>query len=481
LALDAQISALAREFEERRREGLAISHGALYRMERYKALKAQIQQQVRRFENEYAEPSIVRWQAEAGAMGIQSAYEALQSSAPEVTGTFYRLPAEAVEGMVGLAGDGSPLFAVLKDRALTPTSVDGLVNALVRGTALGWNPNKTAQAMKDGLAGGLDKAITIARTEQMRVYRHAIVEQYRASGVVTQYKRLSARDSRTCMACLVSDGEVFPLDKELSDHPRGRCTAVPCIQGLPDVKWETGREWFLRQPESVQRRMMGEEYYESWKRGDFALGALRSTVHSDVWGDSPRVTPLSKLRRGVEPESVVVIDPVAARDAALSREEARIVTRTTERAVVVDEDGKVVFAKTGARDYVRFSDAEMAKLRGAYVTHNHPSGNSFSLDDVKLLLQEGLRELRAVGEQQGTRYRYVMRPQGNIDPGRFAHLVNTIERALIAEFSGKINVGIMTPGEANRLHHHELWSRVDAQLRRDSGGAATLGYRREEW
>lgn len=291
-SLEMRIQSLLDEIQLLRETGHEPSRGQLLRMDRYQSLLRQVREELAGYEA-WATRQIAAEQRELARMGIENAQAAIRASGVRVA--FNRLSVSAVEYMVGLAGDGSPLFSVLKKRALWPEAVDGLTSALIKGVALGWNPRKTASRMADGLAQGLNKALLIARTEQLRAYRHASVEQYRASGVVSKMKRLATKDGRTCMACLMSDGELLELGEELSDHPGGRCTSVPVVIGMPEVRWQTGREWFECQSPERQREMMGPQYYEAWRAGLFDLGQLRTTVHSDVWGDSPRVRPLSEL------------------------------------------------------------------------------------------------------------------------------------------------------------------------------------------
>jgi SPP1 gp7 family putative phage head morphogenesis protein len=290
--LEESILLLAQELADLHATGMPATQGAVMRLERYQRLLAQVLDEIARY-TAYAERLVTTGQREMAALGLDAAHAAIRASG--VRGGFNVLPVSAVEAMVGLAGDGSPLFDVLRKRALSPDAVEGLTQALVRGTALGWNPRKTARAMRSGLAEGLQKALVIARSEQLRVYRHATVEGYRQSGVVSGFRRLATKDARTCMACLVSDGEVFRLEQEMDDHPCGRCTAVPIIIGMPPVQWQTGAEWFGGLAESTQRRMLGDRRYELWREGRFGLEQLRRTAHSDVWGDSPRVATVAEL------------------------------------------------------------------------------------------------------------------------------------------------------------------------------------------
>lgn len=290
--LEAQIAALAQEAT-----AVNATRGQIMRMERYQALLAQTREQIAYYEG-YAEQTITQKQIEWGRLGLDEAATAIQESYWDagLNVSFNRLPTEAVERMVGLAGDGSPLFDVLQKRALYPDAVQGLTDALVQGVARGWNPKKTASRMADGLAEGLDKALTIARTEQLRVYRVSSQDQYRASGVVTGYRRLSAHDDRVCAGCLAEDGQECELDLDFEAHPNCRCTTVPIVEGVEPPEWTAGGDWFAEQDEETQREILGPGRYELWQNGQVSdFRAFATHLYDETWGGAVVPTPLSAL------------------------------------------------------------------------------------------------------------------------------------------------------------------------------------------
>jgi len=292
--LTGLIDALAAEMVQRRADGASVSITAIRRLDSYHELRDQVVAQVTRYQRTYAEGLIIAEQERMLQMGIEHAVTTIRVAG--ISSAFGVIPVDAVEFMAGMAGDGSPLFAVLKGRALAPESVQGLTDALVRGTALGWNPRKTALAMRDGLAGGLQKALVIARSETLRAYRLANVAEYRESGVVTGFRRMAAKDGRTCLACLIQDGTIYTLESEMEDHPVGRCTACPIVKGFEMPQWQTGREWLQQQDPEAQRVIMGDARYQLWRDGQVPLERMAYTAHSDTWGDSPAVVPLARLQ-----------------------------------------------------------------------------------------------------------------------------------------------------------------------------------------
>jgi len=294
LAFD--IAALADEIARLQAAGEIITEARLYSMARYQSLLAQIRVEVQGYERRATE-IIIRGQERMARAGLRDA-QGLITAGYHTFGmraSFMRLPVRAVEYLVGITADGAPLFGVLQQRALTPAAVEGLTNTLIDAVTRGWNPRKTAQVMRDGLTQGLQKALVIARDQQLRAYRAASDQQYRESGVVSGKRRVAAKDGRTCLACLAMDGEYIPVGMEMYDHPCGRCTALPIIEGLPPLTWQQGPEWFETLSAERQQAMMGPGRYEAWRDGAFQFRELATPTYDPTWGRGLAVTPLSRL------------------------------------------------------------------------------------------------------------------------------------------------------------------------------------------
>ena len=88
-----------------------------------------------------------------------------------------------------------------------------------------------------------------------------------------------------------------------------------------------------------------------------------------------------------------------------------------EHCIAVDTKGNIVLEKSGARNYVKFTPEEFNQMNvdNMLFTHNHPSGSSFSGDDLNMLgaYKRGT-EIRAVG----TKYEYSAKI---IDSTKFPH------------------------------------------------------------
>lgn len=291
-SLQSEMLALAQQIAEEKAKGSVITEQLLARMSRYKILNAQLKQQILNYAKTQAAKDIAAEQLAYALQGVDSATAAIKAQYAFGI-TFNTLAVEQLTDLSGLLADGSPLYKLLKEAY--PDALDGIVKALLEGTARGLGVNQIAKDMAQRMGLGLERITLIARTEQMRAWRTSTARQYRESGVVLYSKRLCAKSPRTCMACLAADGEIIPLDEVLSDHPRGRCTTVPVVKNAKEIVWESGIEWFNKQSVSVQKEMLGPGMYDLWQRKQFNLKDLGGVTINKIWGNSPRVKTLQEM------------------------------------------------------------------------------------------------------------------------------------------------------------------------------------------
>jgi hypothetical protein len=143
-----------------------------------------------------------------------------------------------------------------------------------------------------------------------------------------------------------------------------------------------------------------------------------------------------------------------------------------ESLYAFDVDGAVAFSKVGGRHEIDLSLLEIARLQNTVLTHNHPSGQSLSLDDVRVAMVGDLAEVRAVTAT----WRFIVRrPDRGWDFQMFRQQLEPayrrFEEQVLRELLLAINDGRMTEGEAQVSHRHEVWIRVGREL--------GLQYRRE--
>ena len=79
--------------------------------------------------------------------------------------------------------------------------------------------------------------------------------------------------------------------------------------------------------------------------------------------------------------------------------EKKIYNDKVETAVLLDSRGNTIFTESsGETNVVRFTTEQLAKIKGANLTHNHPSNSTFSGTDISLLTYRELKSIRATGE-----------------------------------------------------------------------------------
>jgi SPP1 gp7 family putative phage head morphogenesis protein len=149
--------------------------------------------------------------------------------------------------------DAKPFYLAPERRMLelaqqnTLSEIKGLTNdvskrlsrTLVEGYSKGEPMNKLIKRVQDATDFSRNRAITIARTETLRVGNQAAVERFKSYGV-EEVEFVAAEDDRTCEECAILHGNVYELGKEpgLPIHPNCRCTYVAYYKTD-----ERGDEW----------------------------------------------------------------------------------------------------------------------------------------------------------------------------------------------------------------------------------------------
>lgn len=125
-------------------------------------------------------------------------------------------------------------------------------------------------------------------------------------------------------------------------------------------------------------------------------------------------------------------------DEAIERrrlDEAAIAGHKSEYAILYDERGNKLFKKHGGQHEVIYTDDEWALMKNGVSTHNHPLGATFSPDDICVLKESGLKEIRAVGKD-GV---FVLKqpdiwPDELSSPDKIFSAYDTIQKELEPEF-----------------------------------------------
>lgn len=285
-SLQRELDAVVGRMREAHANGETITPYWLRREQRYKALLDQAERQLQFYASGTRQLVENRQIAEL-RHGIAEGTAMVETVS--IGATFDRLPVSALENMVGVLRNESPLAQLLA-RDFAREGAEHIGRKLVEGVALGWNPRRIAALMRGNLKNEGNplelprtRALMISRTESLRAYRMASLQTYAASGVVVGWRRLCAKSKRTCLSCLSRDGEFHKLTDVFEEHPSGRCTPVPALETTPPPR-QTGAEWFEAQSDATKREMMSTSAFELYKSGKIALRDFEGRRTSRKWG-----------------------------------------------------------------------------------------------------------------------------------------------------------------------------------------------------
>lgn len=292
-----RLDAIAAEMADAKKSGRTIRPSWLIEEHRLEKLANDIEASFGSF-IDFSERRITEEQMRAALQGRDDAADIIRASLPTSGGFTPAFPTVPFEEMVGRLSSGATLGEHLA--SIVPrTAIDGVRAALIQGIALGQNPRKVARAMRD--AGGLPlaRALTIARTEVLGVYRESTRRTYAAnSDVLTGWQWHSALDKRTCPVCWSMHGTMHKPDESLDSHPSCRCAMLPVTKpwsqlgfaGVPEtrVTLEKGADIFARQSDALKRAVLGPGKFKAYQEGKLSLSDLVVRTRSKVWGKGRR-------------------------------------------------------------------------------------------------------------------------------------------------------------------------------------------------
>lgn len=202
-----------------------------------------------------------------------------------------------------------------RTKPLSADAEDAVRRELIRAVAVGENPRVTARRMvrssEKGFNGGLNRALTISRTEILSAHREAAqVQQDQNAEVLQGWVWLCHLGPRTCASCLAKSGSLHPLSEPGPfDHPNGRCSRCPKTKSWADLGFDVtepedavpdAEAWFHAQPVEVQLSIMGRERLELLMSGAIGWADLAQKRANPGSRDSWQMTPVKTLRALVQ-------------------------------------------------------------------------------------------------------------------------------------------------------------------------------------
>lgn len=254
-----------------------------------------------------------------------------------------------------------------------------------------------------------NNAMRIARTEAHRIQTKAAMDaQWKAKGrgadVVKQWD--STLDGRTRDSHRQVDGEIRELDEKFSNgllypgDPSGpasevvncRCALLQRAKwALDDSELNTLKE--RAEYFGLDKTKNFDEYKEKYLQ---ASERVRKDVQkiNDIEGlgnGNKTAYNSAKLEETTDKWSKEAKEELLLDERSLS-------VRKKETACVYRGDGKFLFQKRGEVSEVQFGIRDLFRLKGTVITHNHPTGGSFSDSDIYFLFFSKAAEIRVSTE-----------------------------------------------------------------------------------
>lgn len=275
-------------------EPVAVEY--LYSQQRYRTMMAEARRAISQY-NRAVQQVITGAEADAAEIGAANGQQLISITEPTAP-AWTRVNKREARIMSGMLSEPSPLSELLNKS--WPETRDRIDQQLMIGISTGQGSNWIAQRMMEAAEIPEQRALLIARTEVNRAYRQANVEAMRSTRVTRGFRRMCYKPT-ACLACLMLDGEFYPVDSDPCDHPNGKCSFVPVTphyDPLDDPEWQTGREWLEEQDEETQRRILGPARFDLWKQQGVDPRNMVYIKPNDVWGGSPAVRTLEELGFG---------------------------------------------------------------------------------------------------------------------------------------------------------------------------------------
>lgn len=292
-------------------------------------------------------------------------------------------------------------------------------------------------------------ADTLSRTHMKSAYSYGHQQKYIESGR-EGWVYLCVSDERSRPHHVALHGRVFIFGTDESDM---------ALEVMQDYNCRCRQKaWF-----NDQKLDTDPTVYEK-QRKEWAKKALDELPESKKDGD---VAKFLQNVIGEEPEldlSQIIYD-----------KEYSIRNRATEKCYLFDEKEGAIFSKVGKKDHIGFTKEELKLFPGRILTHNHPSGSSFSPGDLMSSGNSGLKEIRAIG----TEYRYSMKPPEGHETFT-PKMVNDVQRdfeteriRLYPKYYAKVINNELSEVQAWKEHSHEIWNSI--------ASARGFRYVRESW
>ena len=146
--------------------------------------------------------------------------------------------------------------------------------------------------------------------------------------------------------------------------------------------------------------------------------------------------------------------------AACDEIQALFINQPVEHGALVAADGRLIVEAKGGKQTVKFLTQDLGRVTNGGFFHNHPSGSSFSIDDLKIARDYNPAFLSVFGTNpKGGEFRYTMhRPKKGWPSSReiSKYYARAVEKAKDALYD-KVSEGELSLSDFDQnLAHYEM-------------------------
>jgi len=320
-------------------------------------------------------------------------------------------------------------------------------------------------------------AEAMVRTIVNHVSNGAVQKTYAQNGnIVKGWTFLATLDNQTTITCASLSGTEWPVGQGPIPplHVNCRSFALPILKSFRELGVDieempastrsskdgqvrsdiSFNDWLHGQPAKVQKDILG-----ATRQKLFIEGKLPLERFTDSKGVVYTLDELKKKNEGTFKDvfGAQNSDPLRVGKSLaenLKAAEDDIRNLPYEKARVFDSDGNLILKKTGEKSHVAFTPDEMASFKDAILTHNHPSGSSFSSADLVFARHTDMLEIRAVS----TKYDYSIKRDSasgwaGKSPLSAESLYAKAREQIKTEYNALNAEGKLTQLQINDFHH----------------------------
>ena len=274
---------------------------------------------------------------------------------------------------------------------------------------------KTSRRLSERFGESMNNSVRLIRTETTYSCNQAELASYEELDI-DRYKYVATLDSRTSPICQNLDGKIFETKDAKAGtnlpamHPNCRSTTIAYFEdGMPDIRIAKDKDG---KNIKVPASMTYDEWYDKYIKPTEGEKSPQKPSSPSKGKDTtpskptPQQTPESVPATVDVPAPVVdkpeykdiPIKPQAKSDTEklVNKWESENYNSKTEKGLLIQPDGKTKDFG-GIEHHVTGQEDDIKLMNGAIFTHNHPTDNTFSQNDIVTGLVKGnLKELRAV-------------------------------------------------------------------------------------